>query len=424
MLMKNKKISVIGQGYVGLPLTIEFGKKYKKIVGFDNSSKRILEIKKNIDNNKEIKKSEFIKARNVNFTDDPKNISNSDFFIITVPTPLNRNKKPDLSNLIKATKIVAKKIKKKSIVIYESTVYPGCTEEVCVPIIEKFSNLKYNIDFFCGYSPERINVGDKKHSLIKITKVVSGSNVNSTKKIDKLYKSIIKAGTFVAKSIKIAEAAKVIENTQRDLNIALVNELSMVFKKMKINTNDVLDVANTKWNFIKYDPGLVGGHCIGIDPYYLAYKSKKIGHDPKIINAGRKVNDGMSKYIARRILMNMKNKKIKIRNSSALILGCAFKKNCTDTRNSKIFDLAGYLSVLGIKVDIYDPWVNNLEINGSKKFSFIQKIKKKYDVVILGVAHDIFKKFSNTKIKKLLKKINVIYDLCNFLSKEIITERL
>ena len=424
MSLKNKKISIIGQGYVGLPLTIEFSKKYKKIIGFDNSKKRISEIKNNIDHNKEIKKSEFKKIKNVDFTNDSSKISNSDFYIITVPTPLNKKKEPDLSSLIEATKMVAKNLKKKSIVIYESTVYPGCTEEVCVPIIKKFSKFKYNKDFFCGYSPERINVGDKNHSLIKIIKVISGSNIASTKKINKLYKSIIKAGTFVAKNIKVAEASKVIENTQRDLNIALVNELSMIFKKMKINTTDVLNVANTKWNFIKYEPGLVGGHCIGVDPYYLTYKSKKIGHDPKIINAGRKVNDGMPKYVAKRILINMKNKNVKIKKSSALILGCTFKKNCTDTRNSKIFDLATYLKLVDVKVDIYDPWVNSSEINELKNFNFINNINKKYDVIVIGVAHDIFKKFTKNELKKISKKINVIFDVNNFLNEGIASERL
>ncbi len=424
MLEKNKKISVIGQGYVGLPLTIAFGKKYKNIIGFDNSSKRINEIKKNFDHNKEITKSEFKKVKNVDFTDNSNKINNSDYFIITVPTPLKKNKKPDLSNLLQATKMVAKNIKKNSIIIYESTVFPGCTEEICIPLIEKFSNLKYNVDFFCGYSPERINVGDKKHSLIKIVKVVSGSNKVSTKKINHLYKSIIKAGTFIAKSIKTAEAAKVIENTQRDLNIALVNELSMIFKKMKINTSEVLRVADTKWNFVRYEPGLVGGHCIGVDPYYLSYKSKKIGHDPRIINAGRKVNDGMSNYIAKRIFFNMKNKKIKVRNSKILILGCTFKKNCTDTRNSKIFDLVNKLKISGINVDIHDPWIKNKKDENLKKLKIISKIKKKYDVIVLGVAHNIFKKFKNYQIKKFLKKTNVVYDLCNFFDDDIVTERL
>lgn len=424
MLIKNKKISIIGQGYVGLPLTIELGKKYKDIIGFDNSINRISEIRKKIDKNKEISRSDFLKAKNVTFTSNKNDLSKSDFFIITVPTPLNSKKEPDLTSLINATKLVAKNLKKKSIIIYESTVYPGCTEEVCVPILEKHSHLKFNKDFFCGYSPERINVGDKKHSLTKIVKVVSGSNSWSTKKINQLYKSFIKVGTFIAKSIKIAEAAKVIENTQRDLNIALVNELSMIFKKMNINTIDVLNVANTKWNFVKYQPGLVGGHCIGIDPYYLTYKSKKIGHFPKIINAGRNVNDAMSNYVARRILTNMKNKNIRIKNSRSLILGCAFKKNCTDIRNSKIFDLADHLKKSGIKVDIYDPLVNVTNTENGNKLKLTKILNKKYDVIILGVAHNIFKKFSKSKIKKLSKKISVIYDLGNFLDHKIITERL
>lgn len=416
MKIKNKKISIIGQGYVGLPLTIEIGKKYQNVIGFDNSLERINEINDKFDYNKEISNSEFNRVKNINFTYDPIKISKSDFFIVTVPTPLNKRREPDLTSLIEATKLVAKNIKKKSIIVYESTVYPGCTEEICVPILEEISKMKFNKDFFCGYSPERINVGDKNHSLTKIIKIVSGSSVNSRNKINKFYKSIIKAGTYVAKNIKIAEAAKVIENTQRDLNIALVNELSMIFNKMKINTLDVLNAADTKWNFIKFNPGLVGGHCIGIDPYYLTYKSKKIGHNPRIINAGRSVNDGMANYISKRIFFNMKKKKIKFKNSKALILGCAFKKNCTDIRNSKIFDLARFLNTHKINVDIYDPWVKkDKNINDKKYFNFITDIKKKYDVIILGVGHDIFKKFNLKRLNKISKKQKVIFDIANFL---------
>tara|TARA_Y100000992_G_scaffold302691_1_gene278474 strand:+ start:5433 stop:6704 length:1272 start_codon:yes stop_codon:yes gene_type:complete len=423
-MLKNKKISIIGQGYVGLPLTIELGKKYKNIIGFDNSKKRILEIKKLKDANKEIKKEDFYKAKKAQFTYDVEKISKSDFFIITVPTPIDKKNKPDLSNLISATKTVAQNIKKSSIIIYESTVYPGCTEEVCVPILEKYSKLKFNKDFFCGYSPERINVGDTSHTLTKIKKVVSGSSFYSTKKINQLYKSIINAGTYVAKSIKVAEAAKVIENTQRDLNIALINELSMIFNKINIDTNDVLDTANTKWNFIKYKPGLVGGHCIGVDPYYLTYKSKKVGHTPKIIQAGRKVNDNMSKYIANRTLKLLDSKKINYKKTYGLILGCAFKKNCTDTRNSKTFELAKNLESSKIKIDIYDPWVDYFELRKQYKLNFIDKIKKRYDFIIMTVSHNNFKKFTPQKLKKIVNKKNIIFDVTGILNRKIISERL
>ena len=423
-MLKNKKISIIGQGYVGLPLTIEFGKKYNNVIGFDNSKKRILEIKKLKDINKEIKKKDFYKAKKIKFTNKVEKISKSDFFIITVPTPIDKKNKPDLSSLISATRIVAQNIKKNSIIIYESTVYPGCTEEVCVPILEKYSRLKFNEDFFCGYSPERINVGDTSHTLTKIKKVVSGSSLISTKKINQLYKSIIKAGTFVAKSIKVAEAAKVIENTQRDLNIALINELSMIFNRIKIDTNDVLDTANTKWNFIKYKPGLVGGHCIGVDPYYLTYKSKKLGLIPKIIQAGRKVNDNMSKYIANRTLKLLNSKKINHKKTNALILGCAFKNNCTDTRNSKTFDLAKNLESSKIKIDIYDPWVDYIELRKQYKLNFIDKIKKRYDLIIMTVSHSDFKKFTPLKLKRIVKKNNIIFDVTGLLNRKIISERL
>ena len=424
MLNQNKKISVIGQGYVGLPLAIELGKKYRNVIGYDNSNKRILEIKKKVDSNKQISFYEFSKAKYLIFTTNENKIYNSDFFIITVPTPIDKNKKPDLRSIKKASEIVGKNLCKNNIVVYESTVFPGCTEEICVPILEKSSGLKYNRDFFCGYSPERINVGDKRYTITKVKKVVSGSNLQSTRKINNLYKTIIKAGTFVAKSITVAEAAKVIENTQRDLNIALVNELSVIFNKMNIDTSDVLDAADTKWNFVKYKPGLVGGHCIGVDPYYLTYKSKKIGYSPKIILSGRELNDNMSKHVFIRIKKLFIKKKIKINTSKVLILGCAFKKNCTDTRNSKVFDLAKYLKLSNAKVDIYDPWVNYSDLKKYYNFNFIYKVHKKYDLVILAVGHDLFKKFTPGKLKKITKRKRIIFDIKSFLEKKIISDRL
>jgi len=424
MLNKKIKISVIGQGYVGLPLTIELGKRFNRVVGFDNSLQRIKQINQKIDTNKEVSKLVLKKAKNIKFTNIEANIKNSDFFIVTVPTPINNKKLPDLESIRIASKIVGNQIKKNSIVIYESTVFPGCTEEICVPILEKNSGLKYNRDFFCGYSPERINVGDKRFILTKIKKVVSGSTPKIAKKINNLYSSIIDAGTYVAKSIKVAEAAKVIENTQRDLNIALINELSIIFKKMNLDTTDVLDAAATKWNFIKYKPGLVGGHCIGVDPYYLTYKSKKVGYNPKLILSGRKLNDNMSNFVSLRIKKLMDINKIKINNAKVLILGCAFKKNCTDTRNSKIFDLAKSLKSSKMIVDIYDPWVEYKILRNNYDFKFLDKINKKYDVLVLGVGHDIFKKFTPSFIKKIMNKKKIIYDVKGFLKKEIVTERL
>ena len=424
MLNKKIKISVIGQGYVGLPLTIELGKRFNRVVGFDNSLQRIKQINQKIDTNKEVSKLVLKKAKNIKFTNIEANIKNSDFFIVTVPTPINNKKLPDLESIRIASKIVGNQIKKNSIVIYESTVFPGCTEEICVPILEKNSGLKYNRDFFCGYSPERINVGDKRFILTKIKKVVSGSTPKIAKKINNLYSSIIDAGTYVAKSIKVAEAAKVIENTQRDLNIALINELSIIFKKMNLDTTDVLDAAATKWNFIKYKPGLVGGHCIGVDPYYLTYKSKKVGYNPKLILSGRKLNDNMSNFVSLRIKKLMDINKIKINNAKVLILGCAFKKNCTDTRNSKIFDLAKSLKSSKMIVDIYDPWVEYKILRNNYDFKFLDKINKKYDVLVLGVGHHIFKKFTPSFIKKIMNKKKIIYDVKGFLKKEIVTERL
>ena len=424
MLNKKTKISVIGQGYVGLPLTIEFSKKYKKVVGFDNSLSRIKQIKQKIDINREVSKLAFKKAKNIKFTNEEENIKNSDFFIITVPTPINKKNLPDLESIKSASKIVGKQIKKNSIIIYESTVVPGCTEEICVPILEKSSGLKYNKDFYCGYSPERINVGDKRFVLTKIKKVVSGSNPKIANKINDLYSLIIDAGTYLAKSIRVAEAAKVIENTQRDLNIALINELSIIFKKMNLDTADVLDAAATKWNFIKYKPGLVGGHCIGVDPYYLTYKSKKVGYNPKLILNGRKLNDNMSKFVSGRIKKLMETNRIKVKNAKVLILGCAFKKNCTDTRNSKIFDLAKSLKLSKMNIDIYDPWVEYKNLKNNYDFNFLNKIKKKYDVLVLGVGHDVFKKFNPNYIKKIMNKKKIIYDIKGFLKKTIVTERL
>ncbi len=339
-MKKSTKISIIGVGYVGLPLALAFSKKFST-VGFDLNKNRIDELKNGYDSFNDQKKKDLLKNTRLLFSSSTKDINSSDYFIITVPTPVNNQKIPDLKPLISASKIVGKNMKKKSIVIYESTVYPGCTEEVCVPLLEKYSGLKFNHDFFCGYSPERINVGDKKHRLENIKKIVSGSNINSLNKINSLYSNIIKAGVHKAETIKVAEAAKVIENTQRDLNIALVNEFSLIFDKLNIKTDQVLNAAATKWNFIKFSPGLVGGHCVGVDPYYLTYKAKKVGYNPKVILSGRKINDNMSKNVCDKILKLVRVNDIK-RKPHLLILGYGFKENCSDIRNSKVIDLVNH----------------------------------------------------------------------------------
>ena len=421
--LNKKEIVIVGLGYVGLPLSIEFGRKFKTL-GYDISKKRVSELKKKFDSSYQISKRQIKYSKKFNITSNTNDIKKKDFYIITVPTPINFKNEPDLKNLIEATKLVGKSIKIGSIVIFESTVYPGCTEEICVPILEKQSKLSFNKDFFCGFSPERINIGDNRYTLTKIKKVVSGSNLETLEKINSLYKSIIKAGTYKAESVKIAEASKVIENTQRDLNIALVNEFSLIFQKLKLDTNDVLDAASTKWNFIKYKPGLVGGHCIGVDPYYLAYKSKKAGHNPRIILNGRSLNDNMSTHVFKRIIDLTKKNKMMPKKIKCLILGCTFKKNCNDIRNSKVFDLAKKIKKSFKQLDIYDPWIDINKTKKKFKYNFIKKLNTRYDIIILAVAHDKFKSIRNIIFKKNLKLKYIVYDLKSFLDRNKITERL
>ena len=410
MIQKKTKISIIGLGYVGLPLAISFSKFYK-VVGFDLSKERISDLRKGSDETLEVKKNTILKAKNLMFTSNLNDLKKCNCHIVTVPTPIDKFNKPDFSNLISASQMIGKILKKNDIVIYESTVYPGATEEICVPILEKKSDLIYNNDFFVGYSPERMNPGDKKHTVENIIKVTSGSNEGTANFVNKLYKSIVKAGTYKASSIKVAEAAKVIENTQRDINISLINELSLIFDKIDIDTEEVLKAAGTKWNFLPFKPGLVGGHCIGVDPYYLTYKSKKLGYDPKIILAGRKLNDNMSTHIVNKLFLKMDKKKIKVSNSKILIMGLTFKENCPDIRNSKVFDLAKQLKKSTAKVSVYDPWVNN-KIHKLNGISLIKKpIKNNYDCIILAVAHNFFKKMGIKKIKNFTKKNHIIFDL-------------
>ena len=403
--MDKSKICIIGLGYVGLPLAVEFSKKYKTH-GFDTSENRIQDLLSGVDSTGEISKKELKEILNketLKLTSKKNQIPNCDFYIITVPTPINEFNQPDMSLLFAASKFVGSLLKKNNIVIFESTVYPGATEEECVPILEKESNLKLNKDFFCGYSPERINPGDKLHTLTKIKKVVSGSSEEATDKINKLYSSIIKAGTHIAPSIKVAEAAKVIENTQRDINIAFVNELSLIFDHLEINTKDVLDAAKTKWNFLEFTPGLVGGHCIGVDPYYLTYKAQTSGYEPEIILAGRRLNDNMSFHVANKVINLINKKKNDIKEARVLVLGVTFKENCPDIRNSKVFDLVSVLKKKGIKVDLHDPLADEKEVFKHYGESLIERSSlnlKNYEAVILAVPHEIFYKIDFESYKE------------------------
>jgi len=399
--------------------------KKKNLIGFDVDKKRINQLKSGIDKNLEISKKEFKNLKKIKFTNNKKDLEQANCFIVTVPTPIDKFKKPDLKPILEASKTVGKLLKKMDIIIYESTVYPGCIEEQCVPILEKFSKLKFNKHFFCGYSPERINPGDKKLKISSIKKITSGSTPKTAKLVDELYKEIIKVGTHRAPNIRVAEAAKVIENTQRDLNIALINELSILFNKLNIDTREVLDAAGSKWNFIPFRPGLVGGHCIGVDPYYLTYKAKKIGYNPKVILAGRDINDNMGYYVASELIKKMKKKNIKIKGAKVLVMGLTFKEDCTDIRNSGIQNVINKLKKFDCKLDLYDPWADKIEIKKTYNTYPISKLdKKKYDSIIIAVAHDKFKNLGMKFISSLCKKNHLIYDLKSLFLKEPNTVRL
>ena len=414
MLKKNINIAIIGLGYVGLPLAIEFGKKFS-VYGYDKNNKRIKNLKNYNDLNKDIEKKEFKKSTNLKFTNNLFDIQNCNIFIVTVPTPIKKNKTPDLSFIKEACLNISNLLKKKDIVIFESTVYPGLTEEFCVPLLESKSNLVFNIDFFCGYSPERINPNDKKHTLSRITKITSGSNIETAKFVDSLYKKIIKAGTYMVSNIKVAEAAKVIENAQRDINIAFMNELSLIFNKMNINTGEVLKAASTKWNFLKFTPGLVGGHCIGVDPYYLTYKSKKLGYSPKIITAGRKINDNFTDHLISKSINSLK-KVFNCKKFKFLVLGLTFKENCVDFRNSKSIELVKKLKNKNYYVESYDPLINKNEIKNVQKIGLVKKIKYNYyHCCIVSVAHNEFKMLGEDNIRKYLIKNGLIFDIKNIL---------
>ena len=428
--MKDKKIAVIGLGYVGLPLARLFATKYS-VVGFDVNIQRVAELQSGIDVTLEIENKvlqNVLKTKNSNglglfCTTNTEDIDDCNFYIITVPTPVDKNNRPVLTPLIKASETVGKVLKKNDVVVYESTVYPGATEDDCVPVLEKVSKLSFNEDFYVGYSPERINPGDKKHTVEKILKVTSGSTPEIGKEIDDLYKSVITAGTHLAPTIKVAEAAKVIENSQRDVNIAFVNELAKIFNLMNINTNDVLEAAGTKWNFLPFKPGLVGGHCIGVDPYYLAQKAQEFGYHSQIILAGRRMNDGMGKYVASEVVKLMIQNDIKVKDSSVLVLGVTFKENCPDVRNTKAIDVINELRDYGAEVTVFDPCANPEEVNREYDIASIKKLPedKKFNAIVLTVSHNEFRELD---LKSLQKKNSIVYDVKGFLNPDLVDKIL
>lgn len=421
--MKNKfKIGVIGLGYVGLPLSIVFSKKYK-VIGYDTNLKRVNELINLEDRTNEVQRKTIQKClnNNLNLTNDISDISDCNIYIVTVPTPVDTNKVPDLSYIEDATTEISKILNIGDIVIYESTVYPGCTEEVCVPILEKGSNLIYNEEFYCGYSPERINPGDKVNTIDKIVKITSGSNSKTADIVDELYSSVISAGTYKTSSINIAEASKVIENAQRDINISLMNELSLIFDRMNIDTNDVIDAAKTKWNFLDFRPGLVGGHCIGVDPYYLVYKSKTLGYSPKVISSGRQVNDSMGEFVAKKSIRLLNNNNYTIKDSKALIMGATYKENSPDTRNTKVPDIYNYLIKNGINTSVYDPIADKQSFEKKYGIELIKEIDR-YDLIILAVSHSLFKEIDINDIKKA--NTSIVFDLKGFYPKNSSNARL
>lgn len=417
------KVAVVGLGYVGLPLAVEFGKKFET-VGFDLDIERLEMLRSGIDSTLETTGDDLNSAKKLKYTANASDLAQCDFFIVTVPTPVNEHKQPDLSILRRASESIGKVMKRGSVVIYESTVFPGCTEEQCVPVLELSSGMKFNEDFFCGYSPERINPGDKEHTLVKIKKITSGSTAETADAVDALYNAIILAGTYKASSMKVAEAAKAIENSQRDLNIAFVNELAKFFNMLGIDSGEVLEAAGTKWNFLKFKPGLVGGHCIGVDPYYLAYKSQEIGYFPEIMLAGRRVNDGMGNYIVSEVLKLMVKKSIPINGARVLVLGITFKENCPDIRNSKSVDIIRGMEELGCKVDVYDPRANTFKVTEEYGVTLLLDAELKlshYGAIILATAHDEFKMLDFSVVKRAE---TVIYDVRKFLPKELVDASL
>jgi len=405
------RIAVIGLGYVGLPLAVAFGNVYETL-GYDINEGRVEELKRGVDSTLEVDTDELNTTKSLTYSCDVNDLKRCNVYIVTVPTPIDQNKRPDLSPLESASSLVGKVIGEGNVVIYESTVYPGATEEVCVPIIEQVSGLVYNRDFYAGYSPERINPGDKEHRVTTILKVTSGSTPDAAKFVDGLYRRVITAGTHKASSIRVAEAAKVIENTQRDLNIALINELAIMFNKMGIDTEEVLKAAGTKWNFLPFRPGLVGGHCIGVDPYYLTHKAQEIGYHPEIILAGRRINDGMGAYVVSEVVKQMIKRQIQVKGASVLIMGLTFKENCPDLRNTRVVDMVSELSEFSADVEVYDPWIDPKEAQEEYGITPIQELKKGYyDAVIIAVAHDEFKEMGIDAIRGLGKAPHLIFDI-------------
>ena len=407
----NTVIAIIGLGYVGMPLAVEFGKIYPTI-GFDINEQRISELRQGVDLTLEASREDLQAAKRLVFSTEPQDLRRASVYIVTVPTPIDKHKQPDLTPLKMATETIAKALKKGDVVIYESTVYPGATEEYCVPLLEQGSGLKFNVDFFAGYSPERVNPGDKLHRLTAITKVTSGSNAETANFVDALYNSIITAGTHKASSIRVAEAAKVIENTQRDLNIALMNEFAIIFKKMGIDTQEVIAAASTKWNFLRFQPGLVGGHCIGVDPYYLTHKAEAIGYHPQVILAGRRINDNMGGYVAGQLVKRMVKSRIQIENSNVLVMGLSFKENCPDIRNTKVIDIIEGLNGYNVNVDVYDPWV--IPEDAEKEYA-IHPVGApeigKYDAIVIAVAHRQFAEMGGAAVRKFGRPNHILYDL-------------
>jgi UDP-N-acetyl-D-glucosamine/UDP-N-acetyl-D-galactosamine dehydrogenase len=405
------RLAVVGLGYVGLPLAVEFGKRFET-VGFDVKPQRVAQLRAGRDVTLEVTRAELKSARQLTFATELAELRRCRVFIVTVPTPIDEYKRPDLTPLIRASESVGKVLRRGSVVIYESTVYPGCTEEVCVPILERESGLKFNLDFFTGYSPERINPGDKEHRLTTIRKVTSGSTPEAAEFVDKLYASIVKAGTHRASSIRVAEAAKVIENTQRDVNIALINELALIFNRLGIDTEEVLAAAGSKWNFLPFKPGLVGGHCIGVDPYYLTHKAQEIGYHPEMILAGRRLNDNMALYVAAQIMQRMAAKRIHVKGARVLMLGVTFKENCPDVRNSKVVDVVRELAKHGARVDLYDPWAEASEVRHEYGLKLTRELKPRhYDVAVMAVAHRQFRELGARGVRRLCRRPHVLYDI-------------
>lgn len=405
------KLAVVGLGYVGLPLAVEFGKR-RPVLGFDINTRRIEELKEGRDHTLEVESEELVAADQLRFSAEAESLAEANVFIVTVPTPIDQYKQPDLTPLVRASETIGRVLKRGDIVIYESTVYPGATEEVCVPVLESVSGLRYNEDFYAGYSPERINPGDKQHRVANIRKVTSGSTPEVAELIDRLYAEIIVAGTHKAPSIRVAEAAKVIENTQRDVNIALINELALIFNKLGIDTQAVLEAAGTKWNFLPFRPGLVGGHCIGVDPYYLTHKAQSIGYHPEIILAGRRLNDSMGGYVVSQLIKAMTKRRIQVQGSRVLVMGLTFKENCPDLRNTRVVDIVRELGEYNIEVDVYDPWVEPEEAMQEYGIRPVERAKEgAYDGIVLAVAHDQFKEMGTAAIRALGKPEHVLYDL-------------